>query len=55
MLVIIDWKKDVSLGPEKERKVGIEEVKKIAEQAGFDFKKDISAGNFHFGLLFEKK
>ena len=54
-VIIIDWDPNASLGPEKERKVTMEEVKKIAEQVGFDFKKEIEVGAFHYGLLFDKK
>lgn len=52
-LLIVDWKKDVSFGP-KEGRISAEEVKKIAEELGLKFKKEFSAGTYHYGLLFTK-
>jgi len=52
VIVVIDWSLDTSQGPEK--KVSPEEIKKIAEDLGLEFKKEIEAGKYHFALVFEK-
>lgn len=53
-MLIIDWKKEASFGPKQER-VSEEEVKQLSQETGFVFLKEIPAGSFHFGLIFEKQ
>jgi len=53
-LLIVDWKKDVPLGP-KEGRVSAEEVKKIAEELSLKLNKEFKAGLHHWGLIFEKR
>lgn len=51
-LLIIDWLKKNSFGPEK---ILIpKEVKKIAGNIGFLMKKEFSSGDYHYVLLFTK-
>jgi len=52
-ILIVDWKPEASLGPEKGR-VSPEEVKELAEQFKLKLKKEFSAGDYHYGLVFEK-
>jgi ubiquinone/menaquinone biosynthesis C-methylase UbiE len=52
-LLIIDWSKKVSFGP-KEGRITADEVKKLASEVGLSFKKEFSAGEYHFALLFIK-
>ena len=52
-LVLIDWNPDASKGPEEGR-ISSEEAKGMAEKVGLKFKKEIEAGDYHFGLVFEK-
>ena len=52
-VLIIDYKKDSSFGP-KTGKISAEEVKKIAKELGLSLKKELSAGAFHYVLLFQK-
>jgi len=52
-LVLIDWKPEASKGPEEGR-ISSGEAKEMAEEVGFKFKKEIEAGSYHFGLVFEK-
>lgn len=52
-LLIVDWQKSSSLAP-KQLTVYPKEIKKIAEDAELDFKKEFSAGKHHFALLFRK-
>lgn len=52
-ILVIDWKKETSLGPENER-VSEEEVKKLAEEIGLKLEKEFEAGTHHYGLVFNK-
>jgi len=52
-ILIIDWKEASPLGP-KEGRISVEEIKKIAEDSGFDLKKEFEAGDYHYGLVFTK-
>lgn len=55
-IVVIDWKKiDVPFGPPKESRITPEEAKKLAEEEGLQFEKEIEAGAYHFGLVFKNK
>lgn len=51
-LLVIDWLKANSFGPEKIIKP--EEVKKMAQSLGFSLKKEFASGDYHYGLLFTK-
>jgi len=52
-ILIVDWKKDVALGPEQGR-VSEQEVKRIAQEFDFKLEKEFEAGLYHYGLIFEK-
>ncbi len=52
-LVVIDWSPEATQGPEKGR-VSPQEVKKMAEDAGFKLEKEFEAGKYHYGLVFVK-
>jgi len=52
-ILIVDWKEESSLGPEK--KISAEEVKKIAEEIGLKLEKEFEAGIYHWGLIFQKQ
>jgi ubiquinone/menaquinone biosynthesis C-methylase UbiE len=62
-LLVVDWKKNASFGPEKGR-VSPDEVKKIAEEIGLKMKKpsirakpgaeEFEVGIYHWGLMFTK-
>ena len=53
-ILIIDWKKNVPFGP-KEQRVEIEDLKKIANDLKLKLGKEFQAGEYHFGLIFEKE
>lgn len=53
LIFAVDWKKEASLIP-KDGRISIEEVKKIAKGANLEFLRELEAGKFHYGLLFEK-
>lgn len=53
-LLVVDWNKNSSLGP-TQGKISALEVKDIAESLGFQLEKELSAGNYHYALVFIKK
>ena len=52
-IVVIDWKKSASQGPEKGR-IFPEEIKEMAEKIGLELKREFQAGKYHYGLIFIK-
>ena len=50
-LLVVDWKPDALLGPEGER-VSPERIKEMVQEMGFALDKEVSAGAYHWGLLF---
>ena len=54
-MAVIDWNEEASpLGPPKTMRVRKEDVRLLAQDAGFEFEKEFDAGNYHYGLLFRK-
>ena len=52
-ILIVDWKEEAAdIGPE--RKVSIEEIKKIAKKLELKVEREFEAGSFHFGLILVK-
>ena len=54
IILVVDWKPNNLLDPQK-GKVSVDEVKKIAQEFNFELKKEFSAGDYHYTLVFEKK
>lgn len=52
-ILVVDWKLDASMGPEKGR-VSPEEVKEIAKELNLELEKEFDAGSYHYCLLFSK-
>jgi len=53
-ILVVDWNKDAVLSPDQ-KSVSQDEVKKIAQEFNFGLKKEFSAGDYHYALVFEKK
>ena len=53
-ILVVDWNKDAVLSPDQ-KSVSQDEVKKIASEFNLELKKEFSAGNYHYALVFEKK
>lgn len=53
-VLVVDWNLNNLLEPEK-GKVSPDQVKKIAQEFNFELKKEFSAGDYHYALVFEKK
>ena len=52
-ILVIDWKKKNLVVPEKDT-ISAEDVKEIASKIGLKLEKEIDAGVYHYGLVFEK-
>jgi len=52
-ILIVDWKKDVPLGPDKGR-IGVEEVKRIAKDLGLKVEKQFTPSIYHYGIILVK-
>ncbi len=54
-LLIIEWKQaDIPLGPEKEKRIKLEELKEKAYKLGLNIKEEFEAGPYHYGLILRK-
>ena len=55
-LVVADWEKKIGpLGPEKEKMISAEEVKKIAISLGFKVIDKISPSDYHYAVILKKE
>lgn len=61
-LIIIDWKKgarglpaQVGFGPPDELRTEQSDMRALAPENIFFFQKDIDAGSFHYGMIFQKR
>jgi ubiquinone/menaquinone biosynthesis C-methylase UbiE len=52
--VVIEWKMDAPFGPDKADRLSKEDALKMIHDVGFELKKEINTGSFHYGLMFEK-
>ena len=52
-LAIIEWLPQASQGP-VEGRIPADEMKRLAEKAGFKMEKEIDAGKYHYGIVFKK-
>jgi ubiquinone/menaquinone biosynthesis C-methylase UbiE len=54
-LIVADWKSESTpFGPALDKRLERKELKKIAQKHGFTEIQEFEAGNFHYGLIFEK-
>lgn len=53
ILVVIDWEKGAPQGPSEG--ISQDQVKEISKERGFSFRENIEAGQYHYGLIFEKQ
>lgn len=55
LLLIVDWKKQGSpMGPPMNDRIDKENVKQIAQRAGFSLEQEVEPWPYHFGLVFRK-
>lgn len=54
-LLVVEWEDTSSpFGPPPEKRVKIEQLKKVAEKLGLKVEEEFDAGEFHYGVLFMK-
>ncbi|HNU96754.1 MAG TPA: methyltransferase domain-containing protein [Candidatus Portnoybacteria bacterium] len=53
-LIIIDWLPGQLLGPSKNLIIPLEDIRKMAENNGLKFNKNIQIDNYHWGMIFNK-
>lgn len=55
LLLVIEWE-DISspLGPPPEERVNIEQLEKVCEKLGLKIEEQFDAGEYHYGVLFNK-
>jgi ubiquinone/menaquinone biosynthesis C-methylase UbiE len=54
-LLIVDWTASFNgMGPEKNQIFSEDEARKLMADVPFSFEKSITAGNFHYGLVYRK-
>lgn len=54
-VVVVDWRKsNVRLGPPSTHRIEPEAVITLLEKHHFQFRREIEAGPYHFGLVFER-
>lgn len=55
-LIIIDWKRNAGgFGPPDELRTEQTDMRALAPANIFSFQKDIDAGSFHYGMIFQKR
>lgn len=55
-LIVIDWKRSAGgFGPPDELRTEQADMRALAPENIFSFQKDIDAGSFHYGMMFQKK
>jgi len=54
-LLVTEWEKTaIPFGPDPQKRIAKEEVKKLAAQAGLSLEKEIKAGPYHYSMVFTK-
>ena len=53
IVVFIEWRPDVSLGPQGKR-IKKEEALEMFKKEGLKYEKEFSTDNYHYGLIFKK-
>lgn len=55
LCLIVDWSDSFgNIGPKESEIMNTDQVKEMAQKKGFEFVKNIDAGEHHFGLIFKK-
>lgn len=56
LILAVDWKTEKSqIGPPQDMRVGLDELRKVAQETGFEERQAFEAGKYHYGVLFVKK
>ncbi|MFH1837980.1 MAG: methyltransferase domain-containing protein [Candidatus Kuenenbacteria bacterium] len=55
-ILVVEWEQTNSpLGPKVENRISKEEIKKIAQENNLEKQEEFKAGNYHYGIIFQKK
>ncbi len=52
-ILVIEWTKNSSFGPDAKDRLSEKNVIDLAEKANLKLEKGIRAGSYHFGLIFK--
>lgn len=53
-LLLIDWSSGDAVGPRKDHLVPKERAQEMFEKKGFAWERDISPGDYHYGIIFSR-
>jgi Methylase involved in ubiquinone/menaquinone biosynthesis len=54
-LLVVEWEEtSLPFGPTPEKRVRVEQLKKVAEKLGLKIEDEFDAGEYHYGVLFSK-
>ena len=53
-ILVVEWKPDAAFGPEASARIHPDEAAKLLGRYGFRPTKDLTAGSFHYALLYQK-
>lgn len=51
-LLVVEWKEDAPLGPHPRHRVSLDSIMSLFKKHGFRKKKDVDAGDYHYGIIF---
>jgi len=54
-IAVVDWHDNFLIGPTKDKRFSLDELKKLFEHFGLVLVKDISVGSYHYGMIFKKE
>jgi ubiquinone/menaquinone biosynthesis C-methylase UbiE len=54
-MLVVEWEEtSLPFGPPPEKRVKVEQLKKVAEKLGLKIEEEFDAGEYHYGVLFKK-
>jgi len=54
-ILVVEWEEtSLPFGPPPEKRVKVEQLKKVAEKLGLKIEEEFDAGEYHYGVLFKK-
>jgi len=54
-VLLVDWSEGGLMGPRQDAVISKETAREMFEIRGFEFVRDIDAGEYHYGMIFETK
>lgn len=53
-MIVVEWNQTQGIGPDMHLRVNENEIKRMLEERGFSFEKEVAAGNFHYAFVAKK-